>query len=373
MKSKPATSACRLLPALLVLGCITGNAGTRPQPGEAGAGGAGPGGAPGAAIVMGKHGLPIPAGGPVAQPTGTVGNLRVLDWAGFKAAVSWTFDDGQPSHIAHYADLQATGVPMTFYINDGHKDLANFDATWTQAAKDGHELGNHTSRHCHADLSGCLFGGSGGTLANEIDQCTAYITQHYPQSGVWTIAAPFGDGGWATIASTRFLVNRGVGAGLIAPNDNTDPFYLPSYVIAEGETARNFKRETDKAHRQGKWLIFLVHTLTPTDANGYAPVAIGAVTGGMSYGRSLGDVWMATVVDVAAYWIGQKLLTSATFAVSGNDATWTWRLPNAFPPGKYLRVTVDGGVVSQRGVPVAWDEHGFYEIALDAGSLTISP
>jgi hypothetical protein len=44
-----------------------------------------------------------------------------------------------------------------------------------------------------------------------------------------------------------------------------------------------------------------------------------------------------------------------------------------FPAGKFLRVTVDGGTLSQSGVIVPWDDHGYYEIALDAGSVTLSP
>ena len=67
------------------------------------------------------------------KPAGAVGNLAVLNWAGFQSAVTWTFDDSQPSQIEHYAELQAVGVPMTFYICEGNKGLANFDATWTQA------------------------------------------------------------------------------------------------------------------------------------------------------------------------------------------------------------------------------------------------
>jgi len=29
--------------------------------------------------------------------------------------------------------------------------------------------------------------------------------------------------------------------------------------------------------------------------------------------------------------------------------------------------------VKQGGIPLPWDEHGYYEISLAAGSLTISP
>ena len=34
---------------------------------------------------------------------------------------------------------------------------------------------------------------------------------------------------------------------------------------------------------------------------------------------------------------------------------------------------VDGGTLSQNGKALAWNGHGYYEIALDAGSLTLSP
>jgi hypothetical protein len=59
--------------------------------------------------------------------------------------------------------------------------------------------------------------------------------------------------------------------------------------------------------------------------------------------------------------------------MSGSDKTWTWKLPANFPPGKFLRVTVPGGTLKQNGATLPWDPHGYYEIALDAGSVTVSP
>ena len=52
--------------------------------------------------------------------------------------------------------------------------------------------------------------------------------------------------------------------------------------------------------------------------------------------------------------------------------TWTWSLPAHFPTGKTLRVTVDGGTLAQNGTPLLWNDHGYYEVALDMGSLTWS-
>jgi hypothetical protein len=83
-------------------------------------------------------------------------------------------------------------------------------------------------------------------------------------------------------------------------------------------------------------------------------------------------MWIGRVVDVGAYWLGQKAFSSAT--TSGTTSkTWTWTKPSNFPPGKYLRVTVAGGTLTQSGQALAWNDHGFYEIALDAGSVTLGP
>jgi peptidoglycan/xylan/chitin deacetylase (PgdA/CDA1 family) len=298
-----------------------------------------------------------------------------LNWAGFKSAASWTFDDSQPSQIAHYAELEAVGVPMTFYISTGNSSEAMYDSTFTTAVQNGHEIGNHTVHHCHANLTGCSFGTTpgGDTLANELDTCDAYIPQHTGQSAVWTGASPFGDTGYDTSAQTRFFIYRGVAGGTVAPNDNTDPFNLPCHLAAMGETAAQFNTATDAANTAGTWQIFLVHSILPTTATWYNPVQITDVTGGMSHAKSLGNQWVDTVVAVGAYWRGQKVFMAATQTMAGSNITWTWTLPAHFPAGKYLRVTVNGGNLTQGGMVLPWVSHGYYEISLDAGSLTWSP
>jgi len=355
----------------------TGSGGKNGTGGATGAGGtSGTGGATGAGGAGGTtSGLPTPPTSGVPRPAGQPGNLRVLDWAGFKAAISFTFDDSQPSQIAHYAELQAVGVPMTFYICDGNVGLASFDATSTQAAKDGHELGNHTAHHCHADSTGCSFGAWSGSTATEISGNATYITQHYPQSAVWTMASPFGDTGWDTPAQASVFINRGVGGGMIGAGttDNSDPFNLPIHLAATGETAAQFNAATDAAHTAGKWLIFLIHSIDPTTAEWFNPVNITDVTGSMTHAKMLADVWTDTVVAIGAYWRAQKIVAAATPATSGTTQTWTWTLPAHFPAGKFLRVTVSGGTLAQAGRTLTWNDHGYYEIALDAGSLTLTP
>ena len=106
--------------------------------------------------------------------------------------------------------------------------------------------------------------------------------------------------------------------------------------------------------------------------NGYAPVKIEDVIASINHAKSLGGVWIDSMVNVGAYWAGQKVVTDATASKSGKDTVLTWTLPPHFPPGKSLRVTVTGGTLKQSGKVLPWNDAGYYEIALDSGSLTIS-
>src|SRR3954447_12506408 len=99
------------------------------------------GGSAGASAInealLPSSGIPLLSAQNVAKPAGSPGNLKVLDWAGFKAAVSYTFDDSNPSQIKHYADLQALGVHYSFYLITGRSQSQ--DPVWKQAVMDGHE------------------------------------------------------------------------------------------------------------------------------------------------------------------------------------------------------------------------------------------
>lgn len=95
--------------------------------------------------------------------------------------------------------------------------------------------------------------------------------------------------------------------------------------------------------------------------------------GAINYAKSETDTWTDSLVHVGAYWRAQKLVSGLTPTTVGSSKTWAWTLPAHFPPGRYLRVTVAGGTLSQGGKALSWSDHGYYEVALDAGSVTLSP
>jgi peptidoglycan/xylan/chitin deacetylase (PgdA/CDA1 family) len=326
----------------------------------------------------GAAALPVPlAPRDVARPASTSGlpALRVLDWAGFKAAVSYTFDDSQPSQIDHYPTLKGQRVRNTFYINPTANwypqwnDPTRFDAVWKDAMAEGSEIGNHTTHHCRAaeltdnNASTCSAGlASAGA---EFDDTTSYIRTKIGQAAVWTSAYPFGDTDYRAAAASRFFVARGVSPGMVAPGTGSDAMNLP--IIEMSNTA------VDNALSQGRWAIYLFHTLLPTTQDWGGGVDIGLVTGNMNYAKSFGTVWLDSLVNIGAYWRGQQLLQAATPSTSNGMTTWRWTLPANFPAGHKLRVVVDGGNLSQNGTALAWDRRGYYEVSLDAQSLTWSP
>jgi len=303
-------------------------------------------------------GLPAPDEDAGPRPDGDVGELLVLDWAGFTAAASYTFDDANQTQIDHYDALQALGIPMTFYLQTNKRQAG--DPIWAQALEDGHELGNHT--HSHPQEAS----------AEDIDEATTFIEETF---GVrpWTMAAPYGDASYQPLAEERFLINRGVNNRTIAPNDSTNPFNLPCYLPPEGADAETMASQIESAREGGAWRVVLVHGFTGGSDGAYQPVDIEAFTESVELAKEGGGVWFDTVMAIGAYWRAQKLISEATPEESDGAYTWSWELPENFPPGQCVRVRPSGGTVEQDGQEVAWNDRGYFEIALDAGSVTVRP
>jgi peptidoglycan/xylan/chitin deacetylase (PgdA/CDA1 family) len=332
--------------------------------GSAGHGAAHDGGSGGSS--SGPSDLPIPPGSSsVPRPAGSVANLKVLPWAAFGAAVTYTFDDSSPSQIDHYADIDAAGVPVTFYLTTNNATSAAAQTTWKTARAAGHELGNHTVHHCYFDQA--CGGAPAGSSASEVDDATTFIKGTLGAPDVWTLAYPYGDTGYEPLAKDRFFLARG--GGTVKPGGTSDPWNLPIFAASGGEAASVFIDRIDAARGEGSWLIFLFHSLAPDNEAWYAPVDVANVTASIDHAKSSGDTWIDTLANVGAYWIGQGLVEKAATTGSASLETWTWSVPAHFPPGRFVRVTVDGGTLSQ-GSTLDWNGHGFYEVSLDAGTLT---
>ncbi len=275
-----------------------------------------------------------------AKPSGAAGGLKVLDWAGFKSAISYTFDDANSSQIKNYAAMNSAGGHYTFYLLTSKSEAGN--EVYKTALKDGHEMGNHTSDHSNCDKPA------------SIDAASTFIKSTFGVTA-YAFAAPNGAGACNTgSVSSKFLTNRSVNGGSMSAGDTKPLTWLPSDIASSNNMAPS----------AGKWRTICIHGFNGGNDGAYQPIALDSFTSAVKSAVS-GGSWVETVTNVAAYQVGQDALSKA----SGNNITWT--LPSVFPPNMCVRVTTSGGTVKQNGKEIPWDDHGYYEIALDAKSLTI--
>jgi hypothetical protein len=322
---------------------------------ENGTGGGGGGGD----VGPGPSDIP-PAPGPdnVPRPSGTPGNITVIDWAGFPAAVTYSFDDNDGSQLTYYEQMKAIGGRYTFFLVTQNFGVAISDARWKAIYEDGNEIGNHTTNH------------SCGT--SNIDGANTAIQTTFGRAPS-TLAAPNGDTSCTGQAPGRVFLNRGVTpASPVKPNDNSNPYQLNCYIPATGQAASAYNSNIDSALSQKGWVIYVIHGINPGTSHTFQPVSWDGLKGAIEYAKSK-NVWIDTLENIGAYWLGQKEFAKAMTQTNGASKTWTWTLPDKFPTGKYLRVKVDGGTLIQDGKPLTWDPHGYYEISLDEKSVTLEP
>jgi len=281
----------------------------------------------------------------VAKPAGAAGGLKVLDWAGFKGAASFTFDDNTPSQLQNYAALKATGGHFTWFLI-----ASSAAADYKMTIADGQEIANHTQTHPQ------------GASAGEVTNAQSTLKTKFGVD-VHSMAAPNCLDDWRQFAApAKLFQDRGPcgnGIATVGPRDTTDPFKLPAWLPAGNESAAIMSG----AITMGKWRIFVIHGF---DAQGgtYQPVKIADTTSAMS--KAVADgFWVEGMTNVGAYWQGQKLIP----ATATTSATWT--LPANFPPNMCVRITTTGGTVKQKGETISWDPHGYYQISLDAGAVTV--
>jgi hypothetical protein len=219
------------------------------------------------------------------------------------------------------------------------------------AFAEGHEIGNHTATH-----------GQSGTDA-DLEQCQTFLQSTYGTKA-FTMAAPYGNTSWSAPAAKFLIANRGVSDGLISPRDNSDAFNLPAYLPPSAATSAMMDTAVNSARSYNAWKIFCVHGFDSSNGT-YNPVPIDEMTATMSKAVKAGDLWVETMGNVTAYWLGQKAIPST----ATTSATWT--LPANFPTNMCVRVTTTGGTVKQNGVEVPWNDHGYYELSLDAKAVTL--
>jgi len=125
---------------------------------------------------------------------------------GAKAAISLTYDDGNPSNLDQaMPDLETAGFRGTFYLQTAREDMQRRVADWRAAHGRGHEIGNHTVHHwCRAQpyieklghapawLTRALENVSPAEIATEIATAADWLDHHIGPDPDRTFSHPCG-------------------------------------------------------------------------------------------------------------------------------------------------------------------------------------
>jgi peptidoglycan/xylan/chitin deacetylase (PgdA/CDA1 family) len=299
------------------------------------------------------------------EPTGI--SLKILPWNGSKAAISLTFDDGDISHIDTVIPaLDARGFKGTFYLVAGSN---NSKTAWSAAAKEGHEIGNHSMQHLQPN----------NFTPEEVERETLAAQKKLvslTNSQVYTFAYPF-----TTITpdlreklqNTHLAARGGWGNYYMKPNVKQDWLNIPSQGTNTKTSLDVYKGWVDKAVKQGAWTVFMIHGIEGT-ITGYEPVPKAIFYGLLDYLQNP-DIWVAPLGIVSAYWRALKAIEATRPVVTADGVEYKWEVLPFYPKNITLLINVSnasGNVeVFQSSQKLMPDVNGRYRILFNTGSLQI--
>jgi peptidoglycan/xylan/chitin deacetylase (PgdA/CDA1 family) len=116
-------------------------------------------------------------------------------WGPHKGAVSLTFDDGSPDHLERAIPrLNEYDIRGTFYLLGGGDRWREQLAPWVAAARQGHEIGNHSLTHT---CSNSHDGGNRGLeyrslqqMEDEILKTQERLSSVFTEQKDWTYCYP---------------------------------------------------------------------------------------------------------------------------------------------------------------------------------------
>lgn len=249
---------------------------------------------------------------------------EIATWAGFRtAAVSFTFDDGAPSHVTDGAPVfDKYGYKATFNL------VYNWNPNWSgfqKMADNGHEIASHSNSHGN-NMSG-EEASSKTNIQGKINQTGGITTVAYPNCNVPNasavkqnyIAGRICNGSWQGVPDIM---------GKDGPSDWTK---LPALMTGSEGSIKNtndFTGQMQKAIQQGGWVMFLTHGFQGK-SNGnatYSPTDISAIDGALSWAKQNDSkIWVTTMRNAAMY-VKERKAAKIEAVAGGAAGTLTYKL-----------------------------------------------
>ena len=312
------------------------------------------------AVVIGAAGL-FAATATFAQ-TAEIGT-----WAGFrKGAVSFTFDDGAPSHVSDAGPLfDKYGYKATFNL------VVNWNPDWSgfgNMAKNGHEIASHSNTHGQ-NMSG-EEASSKKAIEGKIQQKYGIITLAYPNCNVPNESAVL----------QNYIVGRICNSGnSIVGKDGPSNWARVPAIMTGPNGSNDFKGPMGSVVNSNGWVSFLTHGFQGKN-NGnatYSPTDIGLIEDALKYAQQNDkDIWVAPMGHVAMYIKERKaakieasgsgtITVKLTHSIKDNVSDYDYPLSirvkydgskaEVTQAGAKLESKIDGGYVYFDAVPNAGD------------------
>ena len=233
------------------------------------------------------------------------------NWNGKKCAVVLTYDDALNIHLDKVIPmLNSYQFKGTFYLIGSSPVVSQRIEEWRTAAKQGHELGNHTLNHpCDGSLPGREFVTpetdlSKYTVARAVKETkiTNTLLKAIDGKNERTFAYPCGDLTikdtlYYNFLKTDFVAARGVSSGHLNVKDvdlsNVNSFFQ------NGSTAEQMIAQVEEAEKKGSFIVFLFHGVGGEHS---LNINLEEHRKLLEYlKKRKKDIWVAPMVDVAKY------------------------------------------------------------------------
>jgi peptidoglycan/xylan/chitin deacetylase (PgdA/CDA1 family) len=236
---------------------------------------------------------------------------KLFPWPeGKRCAVSLTFDDARRTQISIGIPLlNKHNVKATFYINpNGTRRRLD---QWIEAAKQGHEIGNHTISHpCSGNFAfsrnNALEEYTLDKIDTDIENCNQFIQQTLKTNAV-SFAYPCGHtfvGRGENLKSYIPLIAKKFQTGRVwLSEDTNDPWVCDFAQLlgmkSDGKSFEELKRLIDKTASEGKWLILAGHEI---NTQGRLTTLIESLDRLCEYAKNPDNgIWIDTVTNIATY------------------------------------------------------------------------
>ncbi|MBD9479113.1 polysaccharide deacetylase family protein [Pseudoxanthomonas sp. PXM02] len=259
----------------------------------------------------------------LAAVAGTAQAADPFPWpGGRKAAVSLAYDDAPPSQLDNAIPaLDRHGLKGSFYLTLASDTLRTRQREWVAAARNGHELGNHTLFHqCSASLPDRswvapqrnLDTTTVAQMADQVRMANVMLTALDGRT-VRTMTVPCGDtqaadGNYVDAIASEFVaIKRGSG-GVIADMATLDPAAVPVDVPVD-VTGEQLIARVEEAARRGTMVGFTFHGI----GGDHLAVSREAHEQLLQHLAAHPDVyWVAPFVDIMQYVATQRSQAAAS-------------------------------------------------------------